>query len=99
MVCIQAEDLDPYPGAFLRDDLEEKISQASAVLAEQYRKKGKEADAKEALRNIEIAGVEAAPNFNVFNHLRQLQQSWERMMDFAGQSAPREKMRQTLLAT
>ncbi len=99
MVCIQAEDLDPYPGAFLRDDLEEKISQASALLAEQYRKEGKEADAKEALRNIEIAAVEASPNFNVFNHLRQLQQSWERMMDFAGQAAPREKIRQTLLAT
>ena len=60
---------------------------------------GKEADAKEALRNIEIAAVEAAPNFNVFIHLRQLQQSWERMMDFAGQAAPREKIRQTLLAT
>ena len=99
MVSIQAEDLDPYPGAFLRDDLEEKINQASEVLAEQYREEGKEADAKEALRNIEIAGVEAAPNFNVFNHLRQLQQSWERMMDFAGQAAPREKIRQTLLAT
>ena len=98
MVCIQPEDLDPYPGAFLRDDLEEKISQASAVLAKLYREEGKEADAKEALRNIEIAGVETAPNFNVFNHLRQLQQSWERMMDFAGQAAPREKIRQTLLA-
>ncbi len=99
MVCIQAEDLDPYPGVFLRDDLEDKISQASVVLAEQYRQEGKEADVKEALRNIEIVGVEAASNFNVFNHLRQLQQSWERMMDFAGQGAPREKIRQTLLAT
>jgi len=98
MICIQAEDLDPYPGAFLRDDLEEKISQASEVLAEQYREEGKEADAKEALRNIEIVGAEAAPKFNVFNHLRQLQQSWERMMGFAGQVAPREKIRQTLLA-
>jgi len=99
MVCIQVEDLDPYPGAFLKDDLEEKISQASAVLAKLYGEEGKEAYAKEALRNIEIAAVEAAPNFNVFNHLRQLQQSWERMMDFAGQAAPREKIRQTLLAT
>jgi len=69
------------------------------VLAKLYGEEGKEADAKEALRNIEIAAVEAAPNFNVFNHLRQLQQSWERMMAFVGQATPREKIRQTLLAT
>ena len=99
MVRIQAEDLDPYPGAFLRDDLEEKSSRASAVLAKLYREKGKEAEAKEALRNIEIAGVKAAPEFNVFNHLLRLQQSWEMMMVFAGQATPREKIRQTLLAT
>ncbi len=69
------------------------------MLAKLYGEEGKEADVKEALRNIEIAAVEAAPTFNVFNHLRQIQQSWERMMDFAGQAASREKIRQGLLAT
>ena len=98
MVPVQAEELDPYPGAFLREDLEEKSSQASVALAKQYREEGKEAEAKEALRNIEIAKAEAAPKFDVFHHLRQLQKSWQKMMDLAAQAAPRERLRQTLLA-
>ena len=56
------EDLDPYPGFFLRDDLDWRIAETSRLLAESYRASGDEEAAEEALRNVEISADSADPD-------------------------------------
>lgn len=82
MVYVSAEELDPYPGAFLKDNLEDKISKACTILADHYRAEGNEADAAEALKNIDIARIEADSAKNPFRELLRTKKLWEEMMDF-----------------
>ncbi len=82
MVYVSAEELDPYPGAFLKDNLEDKISKACTILADHYRAEGNEADAAEALKNIEIASIEADSTKNPFRELLRTKKLWEEMMEF-----------------
>ena len=96
MVCVSAEELDPYPGSFMKDDLEKKIERACTILAEQYRKDGKEADAAETLKNIEIAKFDAIPAENTFNHLLNIKKLWEKMMEFTSQNDIRERLQHVL---
>ncbi|MCP4668628.1 MAG: hypothetical protein GY849_19980 [Deltaproteobacteria bacterium] len=96
MVHLSAEDLDPYPGAFLKDDLEEKIEKASMILADNYRDEGKEADAEQALKNIEIAGGEAVPGENAFQRLLQIKKGWNEMMALTDQRETRDTLMQAI---
>lgn len=93
MVCVSAEELDPYPGAFLKDDLEDKIERACRALAEQYSSEGKEADSTQALKNIEIARVEALSGENSYQRLLHIKKLWEEMMEFTAQEKIREKLK------
>lgn len=79
MVEIKAEDLVPYPGEFLRDDLEERIFRSNQMLANHYRSKGDARGASECMKNISL--TQAPSNSNPFQSLRQLQKDWERLMD------------------
>ena len=87
MVSVSAEELCPYPGAFLKDDLEDKIAGACEVLADEYRAQGKHADRAEALKNIDIATGKAAPADNAFQQLLTIQKQWEQLMVFCSQAA------------
>lgn len=98
MVHISAGDLDPYPGAFLKDDLEEKIEKASTILADILRSEGKEDDALEAMRNIQIAREEAAAEVNTFRRLLQIQKGWQEMMEFTGREDIRENLSRILVS-
>jgi len=77
---VTVEELDPYPGVFLRDDLEEKVYRASELLAIQYMAEGKPEDALESLKNIEIAKIQARPLHNPFRSYLSFQQKWESLM-------------------
>ena len=92
MVHVAAEELDPYPGAFLKYDLEEKIERACTILADECRAEGKEADAREALNNIDIARREAAAGENTFHRLLRTQQKWEKMMEFTARKEVRREL-------
>jgi hypothetical protein len=94
MVHVDAEELDPYPGAFLKDDLEEKIEKACTILADHYRAEGEEADARESLDNIDIARREAAAGENTFHRLVGIQQRWEKMMEFTAREDVRRQLRE-----
>ncbi len=96
MVCVSAEDFDPYPGLFMRDDLEKKIERACTILADQYRLEGKEVDAAEALKNIEIAKFNAVPVENAFYHLLNIKKLWEKMMEFTSRNDIREQLQHVL---
>ncbi len=89
MVRVAPEDLDPYPGRFLRSDLEEKIEGACRLLSEEYLEQGDTAGSEEALQNIELARTDAVPVSNPFQDLCELQERWKRLMEFTGREGVR----------
>lgn len=82
MVRVSPEDLDPYPGRFLRSDLEEKVEGACRLLSEEYLEQGDTAGSEEALQNIELARTDAVPVSNPFEDLCELQKRWKGLMEF-----------------
>ena len=79
MVIVTPEDFDPYPGEFLRDDLEEKIFRSNMMLAIDYMLKGETEDAAESLNNIAISRKDAKPGFDAFSRYRLNQKLWEQI--------------------
>jgi len=92
MVTVFAEDLDPYPGAFLKDDLEEKVADACRILADTYRSEGAEKDEIETIFNIEIAEREAAEKEDSFQQFMELQEKWREMMRLTDKEELRAKL-------
>lgn len=91
MVKIKAEDLDPYPGEFLKDDLEERIFRSNLMLATDYLRAGDNKGAMECMNNIYIAQTKAIPQKNPFQNLLQLQKTWKELMEiFASDKRSRE---------
>ena len=79
MVMVTPEDFDPYPGEFLRADLDEKIFRSNMMLAVDYMLKGDAEGAAESLNNISIAQREAKPSFDAFSLYRSNQKLWEQV--------------------
>jgi len=79
MVMVTPEDFDPYPGEFLRDDLEEKIFRSNMMLAIDYLMKGEPEHCAESLNNIAIARKDAKPSFDAFSRYRLNQKLWEQV--------------------
>jgi hypothetical protein len=79
---LQASDLDPYPGEFLKDDLEDKIYRSNQMLAIDYIAKGDAESASECMKNIYLANAHALSNDNPYYELLRLQADWEKLMDF-----------------
>ncbi len=96
MVRVAPEDLDPYPGRFLRSDLEEKIEGACRLLSEEYLEQGDTAGSEEALQNIELARTDAVPVSNPFQDLCELQKRWKRLMEFTGREGVRSGLRKII---
>lgn len=80
MVMVTAEDFDPYPGAFLRDNLEDNIFRSNLMLSVQYIEEGDIEGSREALSNIAISKKEAKPAFDAFSRYRSNQKSWEQLI-------------------
>jgi len=85
MVMVTPEDFDPYPGEFLREDLDEKIFRSSMMLATDYMLKGDSEGCAEALNNIAISQRDAKPNFDAFSRYRLNQKLWEQISSIVGQ--------------
>jgi hypothetical protein len=79
---LHAAELDPYPGEFLKDDLEEKIVRSNQMLALDYFSKGDSQGAMECMRNIYLAKTLADSDENPYYNLLRLQTDWEQLMDF-----------------
>ncbi len=93
MLPVLAEALKPYPGAFLGDDLEDKIERACTLLAEQYRAQGSETDAEAALKNIKIARTQAVSENNLFHRFVRTKKLWEEMMDLTSGEDIKERLK------
>ncbi len=96
MTRVYPEDFDPYPGCFLKRDLEDKIEKACRLLSEEYLARGDRAGSEEALKNIVIARTDAVPKFNPFQSLCELQKRWRDLMRFTGREEISSRMRAIL---
>ena len=91
MVRITAEDLDPYPGEFLKKGLEERLLQSNIMLSKEYLREGDRDGALECLINIHLAKTEDLPPENPFQKLLKLQKTWKDLMEyFASEKVSRE---------
>ena len=73
MKRVSAEDLDPYPGEFLKEDLEEKVFWSNQMLAIDYLSQGDSKAASECLENIALAHKGLHSKMNTFQNLCTLQ--------------------------
>lgn len=80
LIPVSPEDFDPYPGEFLKADLEEKIYRSSMMLAAQYIAEGKPEDSMEAMRNIFLSRYDAQPSFDAFEAYLDTQAAWEQLI-------------------
>ena len=55
MTRVYPNDYDPYPGCFLKEDLEEKIEKSCRLLSEEYLAQDDKQGSDEALRNITLS--------------------------------------------
>ena len=80
---LRPEDFDPYPGLFLRDDLDERIAATTQALTDYYHSLGDVNAAEEAARNTEIAAEADDPDaIDCFIRLRDL---WREFMGRIGE--------------
>jgi len=79
---VTADDFSPYPGEFLKDDLEDKIFKTNLLLAMENLA-NKEVDAcRESIKNIYLSIYEAIPKKDPFTAYRNIQKYWEKLIDF-----------------
>jgi hypothetical protein len=83
---VAPEEFDPYPGCFLKADLEEKIERSCRLLAEEYEANGDAAGSQEALNNITLAKTEARPSFDPFANLCSMQEDWRDLMAYVSEA-------------
>jgi hypothetical protein len=87
---LTAKDLDPYPGAFLKDNLHEMIFKSNQMLSLKYLQDGNIDGSRECQRNILLAESDALPRFNPFEKLIELQKLWEKLMAFIEKNIKKE---------
>ncbi|MDY7039244.1 MAG: cyclic nucleotide-binding domain-containing protein [Chloroflexota bacterium] len=76
MVLVEPEDFDPYPGAFLKEDLEDKILKTNLILALDYLADDDVECCKKTLENIWLARTDAVPRDNTFLNYLAFQERW-----------------------
>lgn len=80
MTRIEASDFDPYPGDFLKQDLEDKIFKTNVLLALEYLSEGDIEGSRQSIKNVYLSKYEAKPKFDVFERYTQTQQKWREII-------------------
>src|SRR6056297_2505670 len=83
MIEIEPEDFDPYPGEFMKKDLEDKVTKTNLILALDYLTENQVENAKGAIKNIYISKYDAIPDKNVFKEYLKIQKNWRNLLQFA----------------
>jgi len=76
MTKVSSTDFDPYPGDFLREDLEDKIFKTNVLLALDYLANGDVEGCRESIKNVYLSKYEAKPHFDVFDDYMRTQRDW-----------------------
>ena len=86
MLKVEPEDFDPYPGEFLRDNLDDEVFKTNIILALDYLSQGENKESESTLKNIYLSKHEAIPKENVFDNYLKTQKKWENLLSFASQN-------------
>lgn len=78
---VTAEEFDPYPGDFLKEDLEDKIFKTNVLLALEYLSEGDIEGCRESIRNVYLSKYEAKPKLDTFTEYRKIQKNWIRVIE------------------
>ncbi len=79
---IPREYFDPFPGEFLKEDLEERIFKSNIMLAMDCLAKKDIEGARGCLENIHLAKYKAKPKFDPYEHMVKFQKVWEKLMNY-----------------
>lgn len=85
MTMVKAKNFEPYPGDFLKDDLEDKVFKTNILLALEYLADGDVEGCKETIKNIYLSKYEAIPKDDPFTKYRQVQRTWVKLIDMTSQ--------------
>ncbi|MBN2897989.1 MAG: cyclic nucleotide-binding domain-containing protein [Clostridia bacterium] len=94
---VTAEDFDPYPGDFLKDDLEDKIFKTNVLLALEYLSEGDIEGCRESIRNAYLSKYEAVPKNDTFTEYRKIQKNWVKVIE--GTVDKKDEIRSIIEAT
>ena len=76
MTKVTSADFDPYPGDFLKENLEDKIFKTNVLLALDYLANGDVEGCRESIKNVYLSKHEAKPHFDVFDDYMHTQREW-----------------------
>lgn len=89
---VKIEELDPYPGNFLKSDLQDKIFKASTLMALNYLSEGGKDGFRESLENIAIGTFKAKPDFDPFDWYFKYRKRWSKLIGFLSQEPSLKKI-------
>ena len=96
MTRVCPEDFDPYPGCFLKDDLDERIEKSCRILSEEYLSLGDNRSSEETLKNIALSKTDVVPKEDPFQHLCQIQGCWKGLMQYTSNREVRARIREVM---
>ncbi len=92
---VEVDELDPYPGGCMRDDLEDMVFRTSVLMGLNYMQQNDSFGFTESMRNIKLARFDAPPRHDPFRWYLDCQARWEKLMGFL---ADDETLSEDLLA-
>jgi len=81
MTEVNPDHFAPYPGDFLKDDLEDKIFKTNILLALEYLADGDITGCRESIKNIYLSKYEAIPKDDPFANYRIEQKLWVKLTE------------------
>ena len=96
MKRITAEDLNPFPGEFLGEDLEDRIFHSNIMLAVDYLRRDDKKGAVECMNNINLAKTKVTTEASSFQNLIQLQKTWKNLMEYFSSEKVRQEVRRQI---
>jgi len=79
---VRIEELDPYPGKCMRDDLEDLIFKTSVLMGLHYLSQGDAVGFEQSMSNIHLARFDAPPVHDPFIWFIEFQSRWEIFMAY-----------------
>ena len=76
---LSLKDLQPYPGAFLGPDLEDRIIKTNELLIRDYESRGEEEGARQCRATIEMTGENPSANVDTRAWLEKLTANWREL--------------------
>lgn len=85
---VHKQELEPYPGRCIGDDLEDLIFKTSVLIGLHHMEEGDRRGFEESMRNIYLARYDAPPDFDPFEWYLGFQPLWKELMDFLTAEKP-----------